>query len=287
MLSERVYRWLLIIYPSEHRRNYGDLMVQLFLDRMRWEGNGFRGLFVWSHMVFDLVGAAFKEHKEGADMKRIAGIGIVLAVLLVAGGIGAGVLLAQSDGEVVVISTLGGAKTFTGTEIAETMRQAVEDGAIGQEAADELMQAFEDGDGPTDAWRHEFGADGVTAEALRQAVENGEISQATADSLVRIVSGRIDGGTASGGKIFVMEDARTFSGSGGVAETLHEAVQTGAITQGTADEVVLSLAGGGSADVFRYEVGDDGVAGAVQQAVEDGVISQALAELILSSAGVQ
>lgn len=104
MLSERVYRWLLFAYPREHRREYGEPMVQLFRDLMRREGNGFRGLLVWSHMIFDLAGAAFKEHKEGADMKKLTSIGVALAVLLAAGGIGAGVLLANGDGEPSVAS---------------------------------------------------------------------------------------------------------------------------------------------------------------------------------------
>ena len=46
MFSERVYRWLLIVYPREHRRQYGALMVQLFRDRMRRDGKSFRGLTV-------------------------------------------------------------------------------------------------------------------------------------------------------------------------------------------------------------------------------------------------
>ena len=43
MLAGRVYRKLLLIYPKEHRREYGEPMVQLFRDRMRRDGDGFRG----------------------------------------------------------------------------------------------------------------------------------------------------------------------------------------------------------------------------------------------------
>ena len=46
MLSERLYRALLLVYPKEHRREYGELMVQLFRDRMRYEGGGLRDLIV-------------------------------------------------------------------------------------------------------------------------------------------------------------------------------------------------------------------------------------------------
>ena len=108
MFSEWVYRRLLVFYPREHRREYEEPMAQLFRDRMRRDGGGLRGLAVWTHMTFDLVGAAFKEHKEGADMRKLASIGIALAVVLVAGGIGIGTLLANSDGKPrVSVSWLG------------------------------------------------------------------------------------------------------------------------------------------------------------------------------------
>ena len=71
MLSERVYRWLLFAYPREHRREYGEPMVQLFRDRMRRDGSGFRALAVWLHMVFDLIGSAFEEHREGVAMSKL------------------------------------------------------------------------------------------------------------------------------------------------------------------------------------------------------------------------
>ena len=97
MLSEWVYRRMLLVYPREHRREYEEPMVQLFRDRMRRDGGGFGRLIVWTQMVLDLVGAAFKEHKEGADVRKLASIGTALAVVLVAGGIGIGTLLASPD----------------------------------------------------------------------------------------------------------------------------------------------------------------------------------------------
>ena len=54
-LSERTYQALLVVYPSEHRRAYGDPMVQLFRDRMRRDGGGLRTLTVWTQMGFDLA----------------------------------------------------------------------------------------------------------------------------------------------------------------------------------------------------------------------------------------
>ena len=66
MISERLYRVLLLAYPREHRREYGEPMVQLFRDRMRRDGGGFRALVVWVQMIFDLVRSVARERKEEA-----------------------------------------------------------------------------------------------------------------------------------------------------------------------------------------------------------------------------
>ena len=63
-LSERTYQALLVVYPSEHRRVYGDPMVQLFRDRMRRDGGGLQSLVVWVQVGFDLAASAFKERME-------------------------------------------------------------------------------------------------------------------------------------------------------------------------------------------------------------------------------
>ena len=68
MLSEKLYRLLLVAYPREHRREYGELMVQLFRDRMRRDGGGLGSLNVWLEMIVDLVGSALKEHRYGGSM---------------------------------------------------------------------------------------------------------------------------------------------------------------------------------------------------------------------------
>ena len=103
MLSERVYRRLLVVYPREHRREYGELMVQLFRDRMRRDGGGLRGLVVWMQMISDLAGAAFKEHKEGKEGDKMKKrIGIALVAVLLMGVVGVGTLLAQSQVKTVV-----------------------------------------------------------------------------------------------------------------------------------------------------------------------------------------
>ena len=286
MLAERVYRWLLFVYPREHRREYGDLMVQLFRDRMRCDGSGFRGLFVWSHMIFDLAGAAFKEHKEGSDMRKLSIVGIALAVVLVAGVIGVGTLLAQSKGEealTVLKEVRIWESDLTGScGVAEAMRQAVEEGAIDEEAAARIVEAAE-GDGSDGVWRYDV-ENGVVADALRQAVEEGVISQSSADTIARLAAERRDGVSAS--SIFVMKGAPTISAtaSGGIAEAVRQALEEGSIDLEEVDGIVsIAVDGDANAKVGHYNGGADGVAGAIRQAVEEGVISQSLADVILRS----
>ncbi len=60
MISERIYRFLQLVYPREYRREYGELMVQLFRDRMRRDGKGFGGLRVWVQILVDLCSSALR-----------------------------------------------------------------------------------------------------------------------------------------------------------------------------------------------------------------------------------
>ena len=71
MISERLYRVLLLAYPREHRREYGEPMVQLFRDQMRRDGGGFRALVVWVQMIFDLVRSVARERKEEAMFESV------------------------------------------------------------------------------------------------------------------------------------------------------------------------------------------------------------------------
>lgn len=61
MVSERVYRALLVAYPTEFRREYGEQMIQFFRDRMRFDGGGLRGLLIWMQLVPDLAASALRE----------------------------------------------------------------------------------------------------------------------------------------------------------------------------------------------------------------------------------
>ena len=64
--SERVYRVMLLVYPEDHRRDYGDAMLGLFRDRLRRDGGGLGTVWVWASVGPDLVGSAFIERLETA-----------------------------------------------------------------------------------------------------------------------------------------------------------------------------------------------------------------------------
>ena len=64
--SDRVYRAMLLVYPEEHRRAYGDAMAQLFRDRLRRDGGGIGTARVWASVGPDLVASAFIERLETA-----------------------------------------------------------------------------------------------------------------------------------------------------------------------------------------------------------------------------
>lgn len=63
-IHERVYRSLLVVYPQEHRRAFGDDMALLFADRLRDEGGGVRTGLLWAHTALDLIGTALTERLE-------------------------------------------------------------------------------------------------------------------------------------------------------------------------------------------------------------------------------
>jgi len=61
---ERVYRSLLVMYPEGHRREYGELMIQLVRDRFRDEGGGVHSLTLWCQIAGDLAKSALSERME-------------------------------------------------------------------------------------------------------------------------------------------------------------------------------------------------------------------------------
>ncbi len=73
-LSERAYRVLLMLYPAEHRREYGPHMAQVFRDVCRdaYRQRGTCGVLVtWLPVLLDLVITAVEERrKEGIRMSK-------------------------------------------------------------------------------------------------------------------------------------------------------------------------------------------------------------------------
>ena len=63
--SLRLYTLLLLIYPRSFRREYGELMIQLFCDLMR-DGirqGGYLGVIkVWWRVVAELPATAWQQH---------------------------------------------------------------------------------------------------------------------------------------------------------------------------------------------------------------------------------
>lgn len=71
--SQRWYRRLLILYPREHRMEYGDAMAQLFRDQSRdaWEESCERGLLLlWLRILPDLLKTSFMEHLVNLKGKK-------------------------------------------------------------------------------------------------------------------------------------------------------------------------------------------------------------------------
>ena len=85
----RLYRLLLVLYPAEFRRRYGDEMIQLVIDRHRHEQHSTSSVLL--HETIDAVRTAPRMRWE-SPMNRTV-ITIVAATLAVAAAIVANVLL--------------------------------------------------------------------------------------------------------------------------------------------------------------------------------------------------
>lgn len=90
--QRRTYQALLVIYPEAYRREYGEPMTQLFVDRLREEGGGIRTVLVWIQILVDLARSAFSERLEttmrswGTDWWRK--LALPMSVLIALAGIG-------------------------------------------------------------------------------------------------------------------------------------------------------------------------------------------------------
>jgi hypothetical protein len=65
-MSEKVYRFLLHLYPSRFRRQYAEEAVQVFRDRLRDERGVLKRARLWVDMLRDLMMSAPREHSRTA-----------------------------------------------------------------------------------------------------------------------------------------------------------------------------------------------------------------------------
>jgi hypothetical protein len=65
-MSERIYRLLLRLYPTQFRQSYGEEAVQLFRDRMRDETGFLRGSRLWLDLLLDLGAIRIRGYQETA-----------------------------------------------------------------------------------------------------------------------------------------------------------------------------------------------------------------------------
>ena len=91
--QKKAYRALLVAYPFEHRRDFGEPMTQLFVDRLRDEGGGARSVLIWLHTLIDLTKSAFAERLETTmrsfrtDWWRILALPLAVFVAVAGGGL--------------------------------------------------------------------------------------------------------------------------------------------------------------------------------------------------------
>jgi hypothetical protein len=63
-MSEKIYAWLLRLYPSRFRRAYGDEVLQLFRDRARDERGFLPRLRLWLDLLLDIALSVPHEHRR-------------------------------------------------------------------------------------------------------------------------------------------------------------------------------------------------------------------------------
>ena len=67
-MSEKVYIWILKLYPATFRAEYGADALQLFLDRLHAERGGFRARCrLWFDVIVDLAVSIPREYGVAVD----------------------------------------------------------------------------------------------------------------------------------------------------------------------------------------------------------------------------
>lgn len=71
-MSEKLYAFLLRLYPAHFRQIYGEDALQLFRDRLRDEPGLAGRLRLWMDVLADLAASAPREHRRAAVATRVA-----------------------------------------------------------------------------------------------------------------------------------------------------------------------------------------------------------------------
>jgi hypothetical protein len=73
-MSEKIYTWLLKLYPARFRQDYGPSAMQLFRDRLKAERGIFRRCRFWLDVFSDLAISVPREHRRPSSSEpRMAG----------------------------------------------------------------------------------------------------------------------------------------------------------------------------------------------------------------------
>ena len=132
VLSERIYRKLLLLYPPAHRRDYGGMMAQLFRDQCRdadREGRSAGLIKLWLRVLPDIGKTSLQEQIAAIErkqiMKNITAINNPTTWLII--GIALGILsvpLIQSPGGMVL--AVASALAILARAVADLFRPSIQ-----------------------------------------------------------------------------------------------------------------------------------------------------------------
>ena len=71
-MSDKVYSWLLRLYPSHFRQAYGEEARQLFRDRARAEKGFLPAVRLWLDLLVDLAISLPREYRYGQPQVQAA-----------------------------------------------------------------------------------------------------------------------------------------------------------------------------------------------------------------------
>ena len=63
-MSEKIFAWLLKLYPLRFREEYGASAMQLFRDRLQAEHGFFKRFRLWVDIIADLTVSVPREHQR-------------------------------------------------------------------------------------------------------------------------------------------------------------------------------------------------------------------------------